>query len=135
MAVCRRCRVIAELIAAVRRSGPRGAGDTHKSFSRMLTLAALTVLIRLPFLTDLLSHRDEVQYALGLHHFDVLAHEPHPPGSPFYIVLGRLALLFTSDEHHAFVALSVIASAAATSGEYVLTRLAFGRRAALLASV
>jgi hypothetical protein len=99
-----------------------------------VALASITVLLRLPFQTELLSHRDEVQYALGLHHFDVVAHQPHPPGSPFYMLFGRAAFVLTGDEHQAFVLLAMLASAAAVVAEYRLTCLAFGRRAGLLAA-
>jgi len=36
---------------------------------------------------------DSINFALGLRDFDVARHQPHPPGSPVYIALGR-ALLF-----------------------------------------
>src|SRR5437762_34484 len=64
-------------------------------------LAVATVLLRLPFLTPRLAHWDAVNYALGLHQFNVAAHQPHPPGSPYFIVLGRAALGLTGDDNAA----------------------------------
>src|SRR5215210_8744581 len=55
-----------------------------------IALAGLTLASRLPFLTPRLAHWDAVNYALGLHTFNVAAHQPHPPGSPYYILLGRM---------------------------------------------
>jgi len=67
----------------------------------LLLLAIATVLLRLPFLTPRLAHWDAVNYALGLHDFNVAAHQPHPPGSPYFILLGRAALALTGDDNTA----------------------------------
>jgi Protein of unknown function (DUF2723) len=34
---------------------------------------------------------DAVNFALGVRHFDVAQHQPHPPGYPVYIALGKIA--------------------------------------------
>lgn len=54
-------------------------------------LVALFVLGHLPFLAPTLEDIDSVNFALGLHDFDVAKHQPHPPGYPVYIFLGRVA--------------------------------------------
>jgi hypothetical protein len=97
-----------------------------------LSLAALTVVLRWPFRTALLSHWDSVQYALGLHEFNLLHHTPQPPGSPFYILLGRAVSAIVGDDARAFVTISLITSAAAVACGYLYTTYAFGRRAGLL---
>ena len=98
-------------------------------------LAGATVLSRLPFLTPRLAHWDAVNYALGLHDFNVAAHQPHPPGSPYFILLGRAALAITGDDNSALILVSLIASAGAVIGEYALARMVFGTRAALLSAL
>jgi len=98
-------------------------------------LAVATVLLRLPFLTPRLAHWDAVNYALGLHDFNVAAHQPHPPGSPYFILLGRAALSLTGDDNVALIAVSLAASVGAVLGEYALARLLFGTRAGLLAAM
>src|SRR5688572_5263162 len=35
---------------------------------------------------------DSINFALGLRDFDVARHQPHPPGSPVYIAMGRALL-------------------------------------------
>src|SRR5262245_1786064 len=35
---------------------------------------------------------DSITFALGLRHFDVANHQPHPPGYPVYIAFGRASL-------------------------------------------
>jgi 4-amino-4-deoxy-L-arabinose transferase-like glycosyltransferase len=95
----------------------------------------MTVLSRLPFLAPRLAHWDAVNYALGLHRFDVAAHQPHPPGSPYFVLLGRAALLVTGDDNAALILVSVLASVGAVIGEYALARMLSGRRAALLSAL
>jgi hypothetical protein len=101
----------------------------------VLLLAVATVGLRLPFLTPRLAHWDAVNYALALHDFNVTAHQPHPPGSPYFVLLARAALSFTGDDNAALTAVSVLASVAAVLAEYGLARLLFGRRAGWLAAI
>lgn len=53
-------------------------------------LAAAYVAAHLPFLAPSLEDYDSINFALGLRDFDPARHQPHPPGSPVYIALGRL---------------------------------------------
>ncbi len=101
----------------------------------ILALAAATVLLRTPLLSPRLAHWDAVNYALGLHHFDIAAHQPHPPGSPYFIALGRAVLLFVADDNRALQTISIGASAAAVVAEYALARRLFGPAAGLLAAL
>ena len=78
-----------------------------------MALACATVLSRLPLLAPRLAHWDAVNYALGLHDFNVAAHQPHPPGSPYFILLGRLALAVTADDNAALILVSLVASVGA----------------------
>jgi hypothetical protein len=55
-------------------------------------VAAVWFVAHLPFLAPALEDIDSINFALGLHHYDPALHQPHPPGYPVYIALGRLAL-------------------------------------------
>jgi len=62
-------------------------------FSRqILSVAAVYVAAHLIFLAPSLEDIDSINFALGLRHFDVANHQPHPPGYPVYIALGRVSL-------------------------------------------
>jgi 4-amino-4-deoxy-L-arabinose transferase-like glycosyltransferase len=100
-----------------------------------LALAGLVLILTIPFRTNHLLDHDSVQYALALHRFDVLTHQPHPPGSPFYIGLGRLAYKVAGDEARALVGIAIVGSVAAVVCLYVLGTLALGRTVGLLASL
>ena len=123
--------------ARVEQAPPRAAPRPIFQRERAIVglLAAVTVASRLPFLTPRLAHWDAVNYALGLHDFNVAAHQPHPPGSPYFILLGRAALAITGDDNAALILVSLVASAGAVLSEYALARLLFGRSAALLAAI
>src|SRR6478752_219784 len=55
-------------------------------------VAAVWFVAHLPFLAPALEDIDSINFALGLHHYDPALHQPHPPGYPVFIALGRLAL-------------------------------------------
>ena len=53
-------------------------------------LGILTVLSRLPYRARMLYNWDGVQFALALREYDVVKHQPHPPGYILYVGLGRV---------------------------------------------
>src|SRR5688500_16513686 len=55
-------------------------------------IAAAYFAAHLPFLARSLEDYDSINFALGLRDFDPARHQPHPPGSPVYIALGRALL-------------------------------------------
>jgi dolichyl-phosphate-mannose-protein mannosyltransferase len=119
-------------------ASPRGEVLRARDVTTAFTLAGLavaTVALRLPLLAPRLAHWDAVNYALGLHTFDIAAHQPHPPGSPYFILLGRAALLIVGDDNVALQLVSVAASALAVLLEYALARTLFGKTAGLLAAL
>src|SRR3954466_14365316 len=59
-------------------------------------IALASLLAHLPFLPPSLEDIDSINFGLGLHHFDPALHQPHPPGYPVYIALGRLSLAFVA---------------------------------------
>src|SRR5918996_5102631 len=55
-------------------------------------VAAAYLAAHLPFLAPSLEDIDSINFALGLREFNVAKHQPHPPGYPIYIALGRMSL-------------------------------------------
>lgn len=58
----------------------------------VLVIAALYLAAHLPSLAPSLEDIDSINFALGLRDFDPGQHQPHPPGYPVYIALGRASL-------------------------------------------
>jgi hypothetical protein len=55
-------------------------------------IAAAYLAAHLPSLAPSLEDIDSLNFALGLRDFDPARHQPHPPGSPVYIAMGRAML-------------------------------------------
>ena len=72
-------------------------------YALAVALALLTVLSRLPYRARMLYNWDAVQFALALHEYDVVKHQPHPPGYILYVALGRLVHGWTGDAAAAYV--------------------------------
>jgi len=66
------------------------------SLWRVEVIAAAYLLAHLPFLAPSLEDYDSINFALGLRDFDPARHQPHPPGAPVYIALGRTLLAVIS---------------------------------------
>ena len=60
-------------------------------------LPPCTVLSRLPYRARMLHNWDAVQFALALHEYDVVKHQPHPPGYILYVALGRVVHAWIGD--------------------------------------
>jgi hypothetical protein len=66
----------------------------------MLFAAALAVsflVAHLFVLASTLEDIDAVNFALGVARFDLAKHQPHPPGYPIFIALGKVGRLLTGD--------------------------------------
>ena len=55
-------------------------------------IAALCAIVHFFQLAPNLEDIDSINFALGLREYDPARHQPHPPGYPVYIALGRLSL-------------------------------------------
>ncbi|HEU4369411.1 MAG TPA: glycosyltransferase family 39 protein [Methylomirabilota bacterium] len=99
-----------------------------------VVLSVLTVLSRLPYRARMLYNWDAVQFALALGEYDVVKHQPHPPGYILYVALGRLAHGWVGDAAAAYVLLAVAFSGAGTFVVYLLARVIYDRPTALTAA-
>ena len=99
-----------------------------------LAFGLAAVLTRIPFRARLLPSWDAVQFALALRDYDVVKHQPHPPGYLLYVALGRGLDLLLDDPTGSLTWLAILASGAAVAGLYVLAWRLFGRPTALAAA-
>jgi hypothetical protein len=77
---------------------------------------------------------DAVQFALALREYDVVKHQPHPPGYILYVALGRLVNAWLDDPTATYVVLAVVASGLTTFVVYYLARAIYDRATALAAA-
>lgn len=80
------------------------------------------------FVRDTPINWDAVQFELALSHFDLSAHQPHPPGYILYVLLGRALNLLVGNPGLALSLLSVLCSALAVPLIYWLTLRVFADR-------
>jgi hypothetical protein len=105
------------------------------------TLAVLSLAVHLLSLPPTLEDLDSVNFALGVRDFDLAQHQPHPPGYPMFIAIGKLeaAVLRAFGVQDPEVRSLSIASAIAAAALVLLTFAFFraldqnARRAAIAA--
>jgi hypothetical protein len=90
-------------------------------------LAALVLIVRLPFVAHTLWAWDSVLYARAIEQgfhvgADLADQRPHPPGYIFYVVIAAGLRLLTGDSNAALVIVSVLASALTAAAVYLLCR-------------
>ena len=66
----------------------KGAG-----FALPAGLALIFFALHLPYLPASLEDLDSVNFALGVGHYDVARHQPHPPGYPVFILIAKIVIV------------------------------------------
>ena len=98
-------------------------------------LVLLIVLTRIPFVSKYLYEWDSVNYALGFEKFDILHHQPHPPGYIFYVCLGRTINTIFNDPNTTMIFISIMFSIFTVMIIYFLVKQMFSRQMAIIASL
>lgn len=71
------------------------------------------LVAHLAFLPSTLEDIDSLNFALGLHDFDPTKHQPHPPGYPVFMALGKVARAVVPSDAKALAILGVVFGALA----------------------
>src|SRR5262245_19870767 len=95
-------------------------------------VAAVWLAAHITSLAPALEDIDSLNFALGLREFDPARHQPHPPGYPVYIALGRTSLalvsrLFSSLDRLASEALALSIVSAIAGAVAIVAAAAFYR--------
>ena len=77
-----------------------------------VVLGALFLALHLPFLPTSLEDLDSINFALGVRHYDISQHQPHPPGYPLFIGAAKVLHTAGLSELHALSLLGIVAGGA-----------------------
>jgi hypothetical protein len=88
----------------------------------IVVLAIVFLALHLPYLPKSLEDLDSINFALGVRHFDVAHHQPHPPGYPVFILIAKALHAVVPAEATALALLSAIAAALGVLGLAALYR-------------
>jgi len=113
----------------------RSQPELNKDGWFVLLLMGLTLYLRIPFQSEILSNQDAVNYALALDHFNMRLSQPHPPGYILYVLLGRMLNLVAHDHLRALTWLSIFASGLAVVAIYLVGRDIFNRSTGIITAL
>ncbi|MBO9130564.1 hypothetical protein J7Q84_12730 [Bacillus sp. 165] len=88
----------------------------------VIALLAVLFYFRFRYTSPFAATWDEVDFALALHRYDLLAMQPHFPGYPFFILGGMLVHVFIHNPTQALAVFNGIVVASASIPMYLLAR-------------
>jgi len=97
--------------------------------------AAVAVAVFAPVRSRYVYHWDAGEFAMAVREFNVALSQPHAPGYPLYVALGKLANVVVGEPHAALVWVSVLAGAWLVAVMFGAGTEMFGRRAGVAAAV
>ncbi len=109
--------------------------DISQCHILLLLIVVVSFVLRMYLRTNYLDDWDSVQFMLGLKDYSILAHQPHPPGYPVYIFLGRVFNIIFDDGLQTFTFMSAFFGSLALIPTYLLAEKFFDNRVGLLAAV
>lgn len=101
----------------------------------LIILISIAFLLRLQFISPWLEDWDSVQFAQAMHEFSLILHQPHPPGYPLYVLLGKFFLLPLGDDNLALSFLSVLLGSLTVIPLYLLSKKMFDNKIAVISSL
>ena len=95
---------------------------TRRERIALLAVTAVTAVTRWLALSATPWDWDEFLFMLGMRHYDVASHHPHPPGFPVYIFFADLLQRLGFSDFHALQAVAFLGAVAIVPATYFLCR-------------
>lgn len=100
-----------------------------------LLLIILVVITRLPFASKFLYEWDSVNFALAMDRYDILLHQPQPPGYILFVGLGKVFNQIFQDANTTLIFMSILFSALTVILLYYLGKQLFSRKVAITGTI
>lgn len=100
-----------------------------------VVLVGFGVISRWLLKSHYLFHHDSVQFALALENFDIVKHQPHPPGYIAYLGLAKIVNAVVAEPNTAFIVLGIIATLVGMWAISWLATQMWGRVGGMIAAV
>lgn len=97
-----------------------------------LLILITSLLLRLAYLSPWLEDWDSIQFALAIKDFDLVNHQPHPPGYILYIFLGRIINFFLQNNTLSLTFISAVLGSLSSIPFYFLAKEVSNRKTAIL---
>lgn len=94
----------------------------------LFIIALLIVITRLLFKSEYLYEWDSIQYALAINDFNIMWHQPHPPGYLFYILILKFCNIIFNNINNTFIFVNILFSILTALFLYLLSYQLFKNR-------
>ena len=81
--------------------------NRSNKYTAYLVLIITTIFTRILFATKYLFEWDSVQLALGIRNFNIINHQPHPPGYFFYVYSGKYIDNFLGNANYSLIIINI----------------------------
>jgi len=108
--------------------------DNNLSLITVVSLFIVSFIPRIIYISHYLDEWDSINFALGVKDFNIMAHQPHPPGYPSYIFIARCFDLFLNNVTATLNLMSVIFGSLLIIFIFLLARELFGYKVGLVSA-
>lgn len=107
----------------------------HMPYRALGFIVLFSFALRMLLRSDYLDDWDSVQFVLALGNYSIVYHQPHPPGYPVYIFLGRALNMLLDNGQLSLTVMSAIFGSLCLIPTYLLSRELFEERTATVAAI
>ncbi len=106
----------------------------HGYLLLLIVLVLGSFVLRIALHSQYLDDWDSIQFVLALKEYSIPAHQPHPPGYPIYVLLGKIANAVIRNGQHSFIVISATFGSLSLIPTYYLGKYLFNEKIGILAA-